>query len=134
MQAFATVDIGLVMPSVGDVAHAAAGRRSGANNAFKFFEPLRLQLRGSKDAMSQALARAARKDSSTAHVDAARADAVTARIRAVVLATTAILVEARKKVVSSRRAFERRCHVSCKGSHCPTAGHWLQLRPDAERH
>eukprot|EP00892_Ulva_mutabilis_P002377 jgi/Ulvmu1/1213/UM109_0011.1 len=90
--AFATVDIGLVMPSADDPAHAAAGRRSGGSNAFKFFEPLRLQLRGAPEAVQAAVAR----DRASSGRDAT-APYVEARIRAVVLATSLLLNEARKK-------------------------------------
>lgn len=93
LQAFATVDIGLVMPSAGDAAHAAAGRGTRGSNTFKFFEPLRLQLRGAPEAVRTAMAR----DRATPGRDAT-APYTEARIRAVMLATTLLLTEARKKV------------------------------------
>lgn len=82
-----------MMPSAGDPAHAAAGRRAGGSNAFKFFEPLRLQLRGAPDAVQAAVARdkaAAGRDGTAPYVEA--------RIRAVMLATSLLLNEARTKV------------------------------------
>lgn len=93
------------MPSAGDAAHATSGRRAGGSNTFKFFEPLRLQLRGAPKAVAAALGR----DKPGMHI--------LTRIRAVMLATTLLLNEARKK-------------VSCPPPHpTPCAISWPSVAP-----